>query len=113
MVHPVRHSLSFVSHKDRKSVADGLKQVYQAVSVEEAEHHLDGFEETCESSYPVVARSGPRNWSRVVPMFSYPSEMRRAIYTTNTIESLNMTLRKVSKNRSLFPNDEAVFKLMF
>jgi putative transposase len=113
MVHLVRHSLSYVSHKDRKAVADSLKQVYQAPTLEEAERQLTGFEETWEEIYPVIARSWRQNWARVTPMFSYPSEIRRAIYTTNTIESLNMTLRKVSKNRSLFPNDEAVFKLMY
>jgi putative transposase len=113
MVHLVRHSLSYVSHKDRKAVADGLKQVYQAVTVEEAERQLAEFEETWAATYPVIGRSWRSNWSRVTPMFSYPPEIRRAVYTTNTIESLNMTLRKVSKNRSLFPNDEAVFKLMY
>ena len=64
-------------------------------------------------SYPVIAKSWRANWSRVVPMFGYLSEIRRVVYTTNTIESLNMTLRKLTKNRSLFPNDEAVFKLMY
>jgi putative transposase len=113
MVHLVRHSLSYVSHKDRKAVADDLKTIYQAATLEEAEHQLAGFEETWAASYPVIAKSWRANWSRVVPMFGYPSEIRRAVYTTNTIESLNMTLRKVSKNRSLFPNDEAVFKLMY
>ena len=113
MVHLVRHSLSYVSHKDRKAVADGLKEVYQAATVAEAERQLAHFEEAWDASYPVIARSWRANWARVVPMFSYPAEIRRAVYTTNTIESLNMTLRKVSKNRSLFPNDEAVFKLMY
>jgi putative transposase len=113
MVHMVRHSLSYVSHKDRKAVAEGLKGVYQAASAGEAERQLARFEEQWEASYPVIAKSWRTNWSRVVPMFSYPAEIRRAVYTTNTIESLNMTLRKVSKNRSLFPNDEAVFKLMY
>ena len=113
IVHLVRHALSFVSHKDRKGVADDLKAVYQAPSVEEAERQLAEFEETWAQSYPVIARSWRANWSRVVPMFGYPAEIRRAVYTTNTIESLNMTLRKVSKNRSLFPSDEAVFKLMY
>jgi putative transposase len=113
MVHMVRHSLSYVSHKDRKAVAEGLKAVYQAVSVEEAERQLAHFEEAWDSAYPVIARSWRQNWARVVPMFSYPSEIRRAVYTTNTIESLNMTLRKVSKNRAQFPNDEAVFKLLY
>ncbi|MCA1613443.1 MAG: IS256 family transposase [Acidobacteria bacterium] len=113
IVHLVRHSLSFVSHKDRKAVADDLKSVYQAPSVEEAERQLTQFEETWAASYPVIARSWRTNWARVMPMFGYPSEIRRAVYTTNTIESLNMTLRKVSKNRSLFPSDEAVFKLLY
>ena len=113
MVHLVRHSLSFVSHKDRKAVADGLKQVYQAPTLEEAERQLTDFEDAWASCYPVIARSWRQNWARVTPMFSYPSEIRRAIYTTNTIESLNMTLRKVSQNRSLFPSDEAVVKLMY
>jgi putative transposase len=113
LVHMVRHSLSYVSHKNRKPVADDLKAIYQAATVEEAERQLKEFEETWDSSYPVISRSWRQNWSRVVPMFSYPPEIRRAVYTTNTIESLNMTLRKVSKNRPLFPNDEAVFKLMY
>lgn len=113
MVHLVRHSLSYVSHKDRKAAADDLKAIYQAPSVEEAERQLSRFEEAWDSIYPVISRSWRQNWSRVVPMFSYPSEIRRAVYTTNTIESLNASLRKVSKNRSLFPNDEAVFKLMY
>jgi putative transposase len=113
MVHMVRHSLSYVSHKDRKQVATDLKAVYQAATLAEAERQLAQFEEAWAGSYPVIARSWRQNWARVVPMFGYPAEIRRAIYTTNTIESLNMTLRKVTKNRSLFPNDEAVFKLMY
>ena len=113
MVHLVRHSLSYVLHKDRKAVADDLKTIYQAATLEEAEHQLTQFEETWAASYPVIARSWRANWARVVPMFGYPGEIRRAVYTTNTIESLNGTLRKVSKNRSLFPSDESVFKLLY
>lgn len=113
MVHLVRHSLSYVSHKDRKAVAEELKALYQAATAEEAERQLAHFEEAWDSAYPVISRSWRQNWARVVPMFSYPPEIRRAVYTTNTIESLNAALRKVSKNRSLFPNDEAVFKLMY
>jgi putative transposase len=81
--------------------------------VEEAEGQLKEFEEAWDSSYPVISRPRRSNWSGVIPMFSYPSEIRRVIYTTNTIESLNMTLRKVSKNCYLFPNAESVFKLMY
>jgi putative transposase len=113
VVHMVRHSLSFVSHKDRKAVATDLKAIYQAASLAEAERQLTRFEEAWAESYPVIARSRRQHWARVVPMSGYPSEIRRAVYTTNTIESLNMTLRKVSKNRSLFPSDEAVFKLLY
>jgi putative transposase len=113
MVHMVRDALSYVSHRDRKEVATDLKMIYQATTLAEAEGQLAQFEERWASSYPVIAKSWRQNWSRVVPMFGYPSEIRRVIYTTNTIESLNMTLRKVTKNRSLFPNDEAVFKLIY
>ena len=113
LVHMVRHSLSYVSHRDRKQVAVDLKAIYQATTLSEAEHQLDEFEQTWARAYPVIAKSWRINWSRIVPMFGYPSEIRRAVYTTNTIESLNMTLRKITKNRSLFPNDEAVFKLMY
>jgi len=113
MVHLVRHSLRYVSHKDRKAVADDLKTIYQAATLEEAERQLAQLTETWAAAYPVIPQSWRQHWARIVPMFSYPSEIRRAVYTTNTIESLNMTLRKVSKNRSLFPSDEAVFKLMY
>jgi putative transposase len=113
VVHLVRHSLSYVSHRDRKQVAVDLKAIYQATTLSEAEHQLSEFEQTWARTYPVIAKSWRTNWSRIVPMFGYPSEIRRAVYTTNTIESLNMTLRKITKNRSLFPNDEAVFKLMY
>ena len=113
MAHLVRHSLSYVSHSDRKQVAVDLKAIYQAMTLSEAEHQLNEFEKAWERAYPVIAKSWRTNWSRIAPMFGYPGEIRRAIYTTNTIESLNMTLRKITKNRSLFPNDEAVFKLMY
>jgi putative transposase len=113
LVHMVRHSLSYVSHKDRKQVAADLKAIYQAATLEEAEQQLAEFEQQWGKTYPVIVRSWRGNWGRIVPMFGYPSEIRRAVYTTNTIESLNMTLRKITKNRSLFPNDEAVFKLMY
>jgi putative transposase len=113
MVHLVRHSLSYVSHKDRKQVATDLKLIYNAPSLEEAERQLAEFVQTWAATYPIIAKSWRANWLRIIPMFSYPDEIRRAVYTTNTIESLNMTWRKIIKNRSLFPNDESVFKLMY
>lgn len=113
IVHMVRHSLSYVSHKDRKEVADDLKAIYQAATLEEAERQLEEFANKWNDRYPLIARSWRANWARITPMFGYPAEIRRAIYTTNTIESLHMTLRKIIKNRSLFPSDDAVFKLLY
>lgn len=113
LVHLMRHSLSYVSHKDRKEVAQALKDIYQAATAEAAERQLIEFEAAWATRYPLIVRSWRANWARITPMFGYPSEIRRAIYTTNTIESLNMTLRKIIKNRALFPSDEAVFKLLY
>ncbi len=113
LVHLVRHSLNYVSHKDRKEVATALKEIYQAATIDAAERQLAEFEAQWGMRYPLIVRSWRANWARITPMFGYPHEVRRAIYTTNTIESLNMTLRKIIKNRALFPSDEAVFKLLY
>lgn len=113
MVHLMRHSLCYVSYKDRKDVASDLKLVYRAVSSEEAEHHLSEFAQKWSARYPMIAKSWRANWARVIPMFGLPDEIRRAVYTTNAIESLNMSLRKIIKNRASFPNDDAVFKLLY
>lgn len=113
LVHLVRHSLSYVSHKDRKEVALALKEIYQAATIEAAERQLEELAVQWGARYPLIVRSWRANWARITPMFGYPREVRRAIYTTNAIESLNMTLRKISKNRALFPSDEAVFKLLY
>ncbi len=113
LVHLVRYSLAFVSFKDRKEVAADLKAIYQAVTVEEAEGQLDKFAATWDDRYPLIAKSWRSNWARLVPMFGYPPEIRRAVYTTNTIESLNMSLRKILKTRASFPSDEAAFKLLY
>ncbi len=113
LVHLMRYSLSYVSHKDRKEVALALKEIYQSATAEAAEQHLAAFEAEWGARYPLIVRSWRANWARVTPMFGYPPEVRRAIYTTNTIESLNMSLRKIIKNRALFPSDEAVFKLLY
>ena len=113
IVHLVRHSLFYVSHKDRKEVATDLKMIYQAATLEEADYQLAKFAEKWKTTYPMVARSWQQNWVRIIPMFSFAPEIRKAIYTTNTIESLNMTLRKIIKNRAMFPSDEAVFKVLY
>jgi putative transposase len=113
LVHLVRHSLFYVSHRDRKDVATDLKLIYQAATLEEANYQLDEFADKWNSTYPIIVKSWRANWVRIIPMFSFAPEIRKAIYTTNTIESLNMTLRKIIKNRSLFPSDEAIFKLIY
>jgi putative transposase len=113
IVHMVRHSLRFVSWKQRKEVAEDLKTIYQAPTVEQAEANLTAFAKKWDSSHPTISKSWRNNWERIIPLFSYPPEIRKAIYTTNAIESLNMSLRKVTKNRGSFPNDEAMTKLLY
>ena len=113
IVHMVRHSLNYVSWKQRKEVAADLKAIYSAPTVEEAEYYLEQFEEKWNASHPTIGKSWRSNWERITPLFSYPPEIRRAIYTTNAIESVNMSLRKVTKNRGSFPNDESMIKLMY
>ena len=108
----IRASLSFVSWKERKTMAADLKLIYRAPTVEMAEVALEAFR----AKYPkhgVVADVWSRNWQRVIPFFDFPEEIRKIIYTTNAIESLHMTLRKVTKNRGSFPNQEAAIKLLY
>lgn len=113
IVHMVRNSLKFVSYKDRKKIAADLKMVYRADTVDQAEEALREFEQTWDSRYPMIGKSWRANWSRVIPFFAYSEEIRKVIYTTNAIESLNNSLRKVTKNRNSFPSDEAAIKLLY
>ena len=113
IVHQTRHSLAYVSYKDRKAVATDLKAIYQAVTVAEAERRLVEFAAKWDGKYSLIAKSWRANWGRLTPMYSYPAEIRRAIYTTNAIESLNMSLRKIIKTRASFPNEEAAMKLLY
>jgi putative transposase len=113
IVHLVRYCMNFVSWKDRKAVAADLRRIYQAATVEEAERRLAEFEAVWNDRYPPIAQGWRRHWSRITPFFDYPQEIRRVIYTTNAIESVNSGLRKISKNRNAFPNDDAVFKLFY
>jgi len=113
IVHMVRHSLHYVSWKQRKEVAVDLKAIYQSPTVEEAEMNLTLFEEKWDATHPVIGKSWRRNWDRIIPLFSYPPAIRRVIYTTNAIESVNMSLRKVTKNRGSFPNDKSMIKLLY
>jgi putative transposase len=113
IVHQVRSSLSFVTYRDRKAVAASLKPVYRAATEAEGRAALEEFAAEWNERYPTIARSWRANWGELSPFFAFPEEIRRAIYTTNAIESMNYSLRKVLKNRSLFPNDEAVEKLVY
>jgi len=94
-------------------VARDLKTIYSSATDAEAEQRLDEFADKWDARFPTISRSWRSNWTRVVPFFAHPPEIRRVIYTTNAIESLNMSLRKVTKARGSFPNDEAVQKLLY
>lgn len=113
IVHMVRYSLNYVSWKLRKEIAADLRTIYTAATVEEAERRLDEFEAKWGEAYPPIVKSWRSNWPRLIPFFDYPPEIRKVIYTTNAIESVNMSLRKITKNRGSFPSDEALLKLFY
>jgi putative transposase len=113
IVHLVRNALSYVSYKDRKSVATDLKRVYSAATAAEAELALLSFAQTWDKQYPTISKSWLSHWERIIPFFAFPADIRKAIYTTNAIESLNMTLRKVLRNHRSFPTDESAMKVIF
>ncbi len=114
IVHLLRHSLSFVTWKDRKAVAGALRAIYRAPSAAAAEQELEAFAASpWGQKYPPIAAAWRRQWTQVIPFFAHPSEVRRVLYTTNAIESLHMQLRKALKTRGHFPNDEAALKLLY
>jgi putative transposase len=113
IVHMIRGSLRFVGWKERKAVAADLKAIYTAPTDAAALAHLDVFDEKWGDKFPSIAQSWRRNWEQVIPFFAYPPDVRKIIYTTNAPPSLNMSLRKVIKNRGHFPNDEAATKLLY
>jgi putative transposase len=113
IVHMVRNSLHFVPWKVQKEVAADLRTIYTAATADEAGLMLAQFETKWDAQYLPIGQSWRRNWERIIPFFDYPAEIRKVIYTTNAIESINMSLRKVIKTRSSFPTDEAVSKLFY
>ena len=113
IVHMVRNSLNYVGWNKRKAVAADLKLIYSSATLAEAEMALMDFEHQWGEAYPLIAKSWRSNWQRIIPFFDYPPEIRRVIYTTNAIESVNMSLRKITKNRGSFPNDESLIKLFY
>jgi putative transposase len=114
VVHLIRRSLDFVSYKDRKEVAAALKEIYRARTAELGEAALEAFDEgSWGRKYPVIAQTWRRHWPEVIPFYAFPAEVRRIIYTTNAIESLNAKLRRAVRARGHFPHDDAALKLLF
>ncbi|WP_408733094.1 IS256 family transposase [Burkholderia ubonensis] len=114
IVHLIRNSLEYASYKDRKVLSAALRPIYAAVSEEAARQALQDFADgPWGAKYPTIVQSWQRAWEHVVPFYVFPPEIRRVVYTTNAIESLNMQLRKIIKTRGHFPNDEAAIKLLW
>jgi len=113
LVHLVRNALRYVSFKDRKAVAGDLKLIYRAATLDEAEQALEDFAQTWDAKYPAISRSWKNNWENVIPFFEYPEEIRRVIYTTNAIESINSVIRKAIRNRKIFPSKESAVKIVY
>jgi putative transposase len=113
IVHKVRSSLKYVSYKDKKAVAGDLKKIYRAPTLALAEQALDDFEAMWGNQYAAIVRSWRRDWAKIIPFFDYSPEIRRVIYTTNIIESLNRTLRKAVKVRGHFPTEDALMKVLY
>ena len=113
IVHKVRNSLKYVPWKERRAVAADLRAIYGATTLADAEQALERFADRWDTKYPAISPSWLANWDRLTVFFDYPPAIRRAIYTTNAIESLNYSLRKVLKGRGAFPNDEAIVKLLY
>jgi putative transposase len=113
IVHMVRASLNYVNWKERKLVARDLKSVYRAASLEEAERQLADFAQKWDQRYPSISAVWRRNWLGIIPFFQFPPEIRKIVYTTNAIESLNMSLRKAIKTRGAFPSEEAALKVLY
>ncbi|MDE3964590.1 IS256 family transposase [Glaesserella parasuis] len=113
IVHLVRNSLKFVSWKDYKAVTADLKQVYQAPTEAQARENLTALSQKWQAKYPLVAKGWEDNWANIATFFDYPADIRKAIYTTNAVESLNIVIRRVIKKRNVFPTDDSVFKVIW
>jgi putative transposase len=113
IVHMTRNSLNYVPWQDKKSVAEDLKKIYQSNTVSLAEQALDDFELVWGDKYPAIVQSWRSNWIKIIPFFDFPKDIRKVIYTTNSIESLNRTLRKSVKTRGHFPTEDALYKVLY
>ena len=113
VVHLIRNSLRYVPWNESRAVAADLKPIYQAATLAEAEVALDTFAEKWDKKYPAISQIWIRHWENIIVIFDYPAEIRKVIYTTNAIESLNRSLRKVIKTKAVFPDEISVMKLMY
>jgi putative transposase len=113
VVHAIRNSLKFVPYKDRRAVAADLKPIYTASDRDHAWEQLERFAEKWDHKYPMISQSWTENFERIVPFLAFPPEVRRAVYTTNTIEALNRQIRKIIKTRGSFPNEDSALKLLY
>jgi putative transposase len=113
IVHMVRNSLRYVSWKHRKAVARDLRKIYSAPSLEAAEQALEAFAEAWDETTPLISRQWRTHWANLIPFFDYPPPIRRVIYTTNAVESLQAQLRKVTKKRGAFPTEASVRKVLY
>jgi len=109
----VKNSLNYVPWQDRKRVAADLREIYTAANEKIAEIALEVFKKKWDPKYPTIGQIWTRNWMGIIPFLVFPDYIRKAIYTTNTIEAVNRQIRKIIKSKGCFPNDEAVFKLVF
>jgi transposase-like protein len=113
IVHKLRNSFKYVPWKERKAVAADLRAIYAAATLKEAEQALERFSECWDAKYPAISPSWRKDWARLTVFFDYSPEIRKVIYTTNAIESLNYSLRRMLKSRGAFPNDDAIFKVLY
>jgi len=113
IVHLVRAALKYVTDKDSKPVAKDLKKIYQSATVAEAEQELEKFAEVWEAKYPTIVKQWRLKWNDIITLFDFPPPIRKAIYTTNAIESVNSVIRKFTRNRKQYPNAESALKLVY
>ena len=113
IVHLVRASLRYVSTQDSQAVVANLKKIYQAATVVEAEQALNAFAQAWEAKYPTIAQVWRAKWTDIITLFDYPPPIRKAIHTTNAIESVNSVIRKFTRNRKIYPNVDSALKLVY
>jgi putative transposase len=113
IVHMVRNSVRYVNWKDRKQLCADLKTIYTSATDQQAQTALEAFSQKWDEKYPTISQMWRRHWENIIPFFDYPSDIRKAIYTTNAIESLNRSLRKVIKTKGAFPTEASVMKIFY